>query len=167
MFDRLKYFLAMTVMIIIALSMPVIPNDIPPVNYLTFGPAVAQIFDSKKVVYGLIEWRRYFDRRTGGLLLCLETGKDDYYLALGVFKDVNLIERFNGSFSLSSGIMPEHGEEKLGHVLEFRTSLELYYQSPDNHRLGVSLNHYSNSGLGNINPGTESLKLMLSFPVYQ
>ncbi len=45
----------------------------------------------------------------------------------------------------------------LGHTIEFKTGFEVFYEFENNHRIGLSGNHYSNSRLSNKNPGTESL----------
>ncbi len=53
----------------------------------------------------------------------------------------------------------------LGHAVEFRSQLELAYRFDDRSRLGLSISHYSNAGLGDQNPGTESFMLNYSVPV--
>ena len=52
----------------------------------------------------------------------------------------------------------------LGHGVEFRSQLEVAYRFDDRSRLGLSVSHYSNAGLGDDNPGTESLMLNYSVP---
>ncbi|MDP4795535.1 MAG: acyloxyacyl hydrolase, partial [Rhodospirillales bacterium] len=52
----------------------------------------------------------------------------------------------------------------LGYDLEFRSRLEFAYQFPDKSRLGLAVSHSSNGGLGNNNPGTESIMLTVSVP---
>ena len=53
----------------------------------------------------------------------------------------------------------------LGHGLEFRSGLELAYQLPNTHRVGVALNHISNASLGEKNPGAETVLFNYSIPV--
>jgi len=43
--------------------------------------------------------------------------------------------------------------------------LEVAYRFDDRSRLGLSISHYSNAGLGDDNPGTESLMLNYSVPL--
>jgi hypothetical protein len=58
------------------------------------------------------------------------------------------------------------GEGKeLGHVLEFRSQVELAWRFGGGSRLGVSVCHISNAGLGERNPGTESLTLTYELPL--
>lgn len=52
----------------------------------------------------------------------------------------------------------------LGYGLEFRSRLEVAYRFPDKSRLGISFSHSSNAGLGDTNPGTESLMVNVSIP---
>ncbi|MGJ3260435.1 MAG: acyloxyacyl hydrolase [Rhodospirillales bacterium] len=52
----------------------------------------------------------------------------------------------------------------LGYALEFRSRLEVAYRFPDKSRLGLSFSHSSNAGLGDTNPGTESLMVNVSIP---
>jgi lipid A 3-O-deacylase len=52
----------------------------------------------------------------------------------------------------------------LGHALEFRSRLEVAYRFDDRSRLGVAFSHSSNAGLGDSNPGTESLMVHYSIP---
>ena len=53
----------------------------------------------------------------------------------------------------------------LGHRIEFRSQLEFAYRFDDRSRLGVSISHYSNAGLGDDNPGTESFMVNYSVPI--
>ncbi len=52
----------------------------------------------------------------------------------------------------------------LGHGIEFRSRLEVAYRLDDRSRLGLSFSHSSNAGLGDSNPGTESLMVNYSIP---
>ena len=53
----------------------------------------------------------------------------------------------------------------LGHGVEFRSQLEFAYRFDDRSRLGLSISHYSNAGLGDSNPGAESLMVKYSIPL--
>ena len=52
----------------------------------------------------------------------------------------------------------------LGHTIEFRSALEIAYQFPDRHRLGLMLYHLSNASLADNNTGTEVISLSYSIP---
>ena len=57
-----------------------------------------------------------------------------------------------GAYSKGNG-------KDLGHVVEFRSTLEFSYQIKNNNRIGLSVGHISNVGIGDKNPGTEILSL--------
>ena len=45
----------------------------------------------------------------------------------------------------------------LGHTIEFKSGFEVFYELTNLHRIGLAVNHYSNSRLSKRNPGTESI----------
>ncbi|WP_152205597.1 acyloxyacyl hydrolase [Marinobacter changyiensis] len=53
----------------------------------------------------------------------------------------------------------------LGHMLEFRSGLEISHQFNQGYRLGVAVFHLSNGGLSDENPGTEAVVLSFSVPL--
>lgn len=63
-----------------------------------------------------------------------------------------------GAFSKGSG-------KDLGGTLEFRSGIELDYQFPNTHRVGVALNHISNAGIYDHNPGEETILVNYSIPI--
>jgi lipid A 3-O-deacylase len=52
----------------------------------------------------------------------------------------------------------------LDYELEFRSQLELAYRFDNRSRLGLAVSHYSNAGLGDKNPGTETASVYFSMP---
>ena len=69
---------------------------------------------------------------------------------------------FTPSFAVG-GYLDGDGKD-LGHTIEFRSALEIAYQFPDRHRLGLIFYHLSNASLADNNPGTEVLSLSYSIP---
>ena len=65
------------------------------------------------------------------------------------------------------GAYHKGGGKDLGGTLEFRSGIELDYQLPNAHQIGVSLNHISNAGIYSHNPGEESIIGIYSIPVSQ
>jgi len=58
------------------------------------------------------------------------------------------------------------GDDKdLGHVIEFRSGLELAYQFPNRTQLGLTFHHLSNAGLDGENDGTEIATVTYSVPL--
>ena len=61
--------------------------------------------------------------------------------------------------SFAPGLYHEGDGKDLGHVLEFKSEVQLSYASSERTRLGVSYNHVSNASLGDKNPGANSYML--------
>jgi lipid A 3-O-deacylase len=55
--------------------------------------------------------------------------------------------------------------QDLGHVLEFRSGVEMAYRFDNRSRLGVGVTHLSNANIGEKNPGTETVMLIYSHPL--
>ena len=58
--------------------------------------------------------------------------------------------------SFAPGLYHEGDGKDLGHVLEFKTEIQLSYGVSENTNYGVSYNHISNASLGDKNPGANS-----------
>ena len=59
--------------------------------------------------------------------------------------------------------MLARGDGDLGHVVEFRSSLELSVAPDRMVRVGLGFSHISNAHLGTRNPGVEVLTLRVAF----
>jgi len=87
------------------------------------------------------------------------------FLGAGILMDIQLGE----NWILQPSFAPtwwqgETDDLDLGYGLEFRSRVEIAYRFPDDSRLGLSASHSSNAGLGDDNPGTESIMLNVSVP---
>ena len=58
--------------------------------------------------------------------------------------------------SFASGLYHEGDGKDLGHVIEFKSEVQLSYDFSKNSKIGVSYNHVSNASLGKKNPGANS-----------
>ena len=58
--------------------------------------------------------------------------------------------------SFAPGLYHEGNGKDLGHVLEFKSEVQLSYSASENTSFGVSYNHVSNASLGDKNPGANS-----------
>ncbi len=58
--------------------------------------------------------------------------------------------------SFAPGLYHEGDGKDLGHILEFKSEVQLSYVASDKTSLGVSYNHVSNASLGDKNPGANS-----------
>ena len=58
--------------------------------------------------------------------------------------------------SFAPGLYHEGDGKDLGHVLEFKSEVQLSYELSKTSSLGISYNHVSNASLGDKNPGANS-----------
>ena len=58
--------------------------------------------------------------------------------------------------SFAPGLYHKGDGKDLGHVLEFKTEVQLSYSSSERTSFGISYNHISNASLGDKNPGANS-----------
>tara|TARA_B100001093_G_scaffold418749_1_gene410091 strand:- start:189 stop:695 length:507 start_codon:yes stop_codon:yes gene_type:complete len=58
--------------------------------------------------------------------------------------------------SFAPGFYHEGDGKDLGHILEFKSEVQLSYAASDKTSFGVSYNHVSNASLGDKNPGANS-----------
>lgn len=88
------------------------------------------------------------------------------FVGAGVLIDVYFGRRFvlTPSF-LTNYYTGGNSKLDLGHEVEFRSQLEFAYRFDDRSRLGFAVSHYSNAGIGNTNPGTETMSVYYTFPV--
>ena len=77
------------------------------------------------------------------------------YIYSGIEWNIDL-----GSFvftpSFAPGLYNEGNGKDLGHVLEFKTEVQLSYGASESTSFGMSYNHISNASLGTKNPGANS-----------
>ena len=58
--------------------------------------------------------------------------------------------------SFAPGLYHRGDGKDLGHVLEFKSEVQLSYELSNSSSLGISYNHVSNASLGDKNPGANS-----------
>tara|TARA_B100001173_G_scaffold203597_1_gene175616 strand:- start:214 stop:714 length:501 start_codon:yes stop_codon:yes gene_type:complete len=58
--------------------------------------------------------------------------------------------------SFTPGLYSQGDGKDLGHVIEFKTEIQISYELSDNSEIGISYNHISNASLGDKNPGANS-----------
>lgn len=145
---------------------PVSQNDPQPndTGYLSFGLGYFDINDNK----GAAEFR--LERRLNKSLWMTQpfvgvmgTGDAAIYGYGGIAFDW-VLSNFILTPSFAVGGYLDGDGKDLGHTIEFRSALEIAYQFPDRHRLGLMFYHLSNASLADNNPGTEVLSLSYSIP---
>ena len=77
------------------------------------------------------------------------------YIYTGIQAQYNL-GKLNITPSFTPGLYGEGDGKDLGHVLEFKSELQLSLDFFTNSKLGFSYNHISNASLGDKNPGANS-----------
>ena len=94
------------------------------------------------------------------------TGDSALYTLAGIYLEDNLGQLFKGNknniiFTPSFGVgyYQDGSGKKLGHDVQFRSTLEIGYELKNNNRLAISYGHISNANLGDKNPGVEILSL--------
>lgn len=87
------------------------------------------------------------------------------YLYAGIRLDLFLGRRWVISPQFAPGLYHDGDGKDLGHVIEFRSAIEVAYRFDDRSRLGASFYHLSNAGLDDNNPGTEVLTFHYSYPL--
>ena len=88
---------------------------------------------------------------TGGLV----TADNASYFYTGVQAQYNL-GKLNINPSFTPGLYFEGDGKDLGHVIEFKSEVQLSLDLPKSSQLGLSYNHLSNASLGDKNPGANS-----------
>ena len=88
---------------------------------------------------------------TGGFI----TENSASYIYSGVEWNID-IGSFKFTPSFAPGLYHRGGGKDLGHILEFKTEVQLSYSSSEDTSFGISYNHVSNASLGDKNPGANS-----------
>jgi hypothetical protein len=93
------------------------------------------------------------------------TSTSQGFVGAGILIDYYLDQHFVITPSLAPHYYwGENSDLDLGHDIEFRSQLELAYRFDNRSRLGLAISHYSNAGLGDKNPGTETASVYFSLP---
>ena len=88
---------------------------------------------------------------TGGFI----TENSAIYIYSGIEWNVDMgLFKFTPSFA--PGLYNEGNGKDLGHILEFKTEVQLSYGVSESTSFGMSYNHISNASLGTKNPGANS-----------
>ena len=81
------------------------------------------------------------------------------YVYTGVEWNVEMGQKFLFTPSFAPGLYHEGDGKDLGHILEFKSEVQLSYATSENTSFGASYNHVSNASLGDKNPGANSYML--------
>jgi len=107
-------------------------------------------------------WDEWYVKPFGGVMATTDAAVYGY---AGFMLDVYLGRRLVFTPNVAVGLYSDGDGKDLGSAIEFRSGVELAYRFDDRTRLGVAFHHISNASIGDINPGTETLTLVLSLPL--
>jgi hypothetical protein len=136
-------------------------------SYLAIGLGYFDIIDGEneaaefRVEYRS-GWEFWFIKPFAGIMATTDEAVFGY---AGIMIDVHLGQHLVISPSFAPGLYHDGEGKDLGHVVEFRSQIEVAYQFDDRSRLGLSLNHISNAGLDERNPGAESIAVTFAVPM--
>ncbi len=87
------------------------------------------------------------------------------YGAGGVLADFFLSDKIVVTPSLGAGLYSKGGSKDLGHVIEFRSQIEIAYQFENESRISLGFSHQSNAHLSKNNQGVETAMIYYHVPV--
>jgi lipid A 3-O-deacylase len=93
------------------------------------------------------------------------TTRHQVYVYGGFRLDFVFLDHYAVTPNAAVGYYSRGNGKDLGSPVEFKTGVELAYRFDNAARLGIAFDHISNAGLTKLNPGTEQLLLVLSWPV--
>ncbi len=135
-------------------------------DFLTFGAGAFDYNDDSTAGVVSLEYlsakRLLFLQPLGGFMVTFDGGVYGY---AGLALDVFFGRRIVATPSFSVGLYGEGDGKDLGHLVEFRSAIQIAYRFNDRSRLGVMLHHLSNAGLDDTNPGANTLMLTYSRPL--
>jgi lipid A 3-O-deacylase len=146
----------------VQMSQASLKSDDP--SYLTLGAGYYDINDNQGAAEFRVEWR--FKEMFWGIhpfAGVMGTSDSAVYSYGGIAFDWKL-GKFVFTPSFSAGAYRDGDGKDLGHVVEFRSALEIAYEFENRHRLGLIFYHLSNASISDNNPGTEVFSLGYSIP---
>ena len=88
-----------------------------------------------------------------------------YYIYAGIRIDLYLTNNIVVTPNFAPGIYGRGDGKELGHVIEFRSGLDLAYRRKNGSRIAAEVHHLSNASLDENNPGTETFLFTYSIPL--
>ncbi len=134
-------------------------------SYLTLGAGYYDINDNQGAAEFRLEWRlKEIFWKIHPFVGLMGTSDAAIYGYGGIAFDWKL-GKFVFTPSFAAGAYRDGDGKDLGHVVEFRSALEIAYEFENRHRLGLIFYHLSNASISDNNPGTEILSLGYSIPL--
>jgi hypothetical protein len=136
-------------------------------DFLTFAAGYYDLFDDESAGEARLEYRFSEDNKIWiftPFVGATATTEAATYGYAGVGVDIFFGNRWVLTPNFAAGLYGNGDGKDLGHAIEFRSGVELAYRFDNYSRLGLSFTHISNAGIGERNPGVESLVLTYSVP---
>ena len=76
-----------------------------------------------------------------------------------VYPDATKVGNINITPSFTPGVYNQGDGKDLGHLVEFKSEVQISLELPRESQFGISYNHLSNASLGDKNPGANSYML--------
>ncbi len=133
---------------------------------LTAGVGLAGVVDNdhSEIVFGVLEYRPAWMYKNLRPWAGIMSSDQEFFVSAGINLEYPLHANWLLIPGAGLGCYLEDNGLELGSHLEFKTFLELAYRFSNASRLGLRLSHLSNAGLGDRNPGAESLTVLYSHP---
>lgn len=137
-------------------------------DFVTFGAGVYDMFDDQTTAEFRVEYvfseahKAWIFTPFVGLTATAEGGTYGYG---GIGIDIFMGKRLVVTPNFAAGVYGNGDGKDLGHAIEFRSGVGMAYRFDDYSRLGLAFHHISNAGLGERNPGEETLMLTYSVPL--
>lgn len=162
-------FAALTLIPLLAItSLPVQARDIESErSFLSLSIGAYDALDHNTAIDFRAEYRPYLPQ-TGAIQPWIGaeiTSAGTLWGGGGALMNFNLGRGFTFTPSVGVGLYAKGGSDlDLNYPLEFRTQAELNYQFGTGQRIGLAVSHMSNLGLGDHNPGTETIGIYYHIP---
>ena len=135
-------------------------------NLLTFGVCIWDWNDETTAGLFNVEYRhgkRYgpFKPMVGGLI----NTDHGFHVYAGIRIDLYLTDKIVITPSFAPGLYEKGDGKELGHIIEFRSGLDLAYRRKNGARIAAEVHHLSNASLDENNPGTETFLFTYSIPL--
>jgi hypothetical protein len=136
-------------------------------TFVLVGPAVGNVQNQNRHLYGSLELRHLFHswgKLSWGAGGAVEASSLENYIGLNLTLQYTFSSRWSASLTSGPGRYSDRYFD-LGSHLEFRSGLEVFYRLGKGYRAGIGIFHYSNGGVGQHNPGTNSVRVALVIPL--
>ena len=154
------------VLLAMAMAMPAQADD---PDFITFSAGAFDVFpgdDAEVAGEFRLEYRSdlrlWIFKPFAGVMATTDAA---FYGYGGVLTDIYLGKRIVVTPSIAVGYYEEGNGLDLGHEVEFRSQIEIAYRFDNRSRLAVSFSHMSNAGIGDDNPGSESIVATYALPL--